>query len=499
MLPRLADTGSGFPTVYIGGMALHSRYNPTAEAENYINSLHFREGVRFFILMEPGLAYIVAPLQKRFPHAGILSLHVSDFFTLSNTHANGETAWSPGSGKTLQCFLEDHLPDTEAAAVAIIEWRPSRAAFGESYLSVFSETVEYIKRADANKRTLDNFGRRWFKNVFRNLRLLKKSLRYRPFSFPLVIAGAGPSLEQTIPLLLERKKHSPLFILAVSSAVPSLLAAKLPPDLILTTDGGNWALLHLYEALRGRQENPRGFAAALTAALPSQFAGLPWLPIGDTSLWQTILLRGTGFPFVSLPQRGTVTATALDLAFQLCWGPVYITGMDLGRRDIQTHVRPYSFERLLTEGASRFNPVYSQTFVRASSGAEGSLGIYARWFARRMAAYPDRLFSLGNNNSVFTARSISNFTGETAPGPDFPGKTAETVMLTGEQCGETPSTETLAKPLLRALESGETRETLLRELSPLLLSGISQPASPLEAIREEIRRAVCTESGGFHG
>ncbi|GHV76121.1 hypothetical protein AGMMS49942_09420 [Spirochaetia bacterium] len=480
MLPRLAATGSGFPTVYIGEMALHSRYNPPGEAEKYINSLQFREGVRFFILLEPGLAYTVAPLRKRFPHADILSLHVSDFFTGGKDA--GAMAWSPGLGKPLQRFLEEHLPDTEAASVAIVEWRPSQAAFGESYLKVFAETVEYIKRADANKRTLDNFGRRWFKNVFKNLRLLKKSLRYHPFPFPIVIAGAGPSLEQTIPLLVEQKKHAPLFILAVSSAVPALFAANLPPDLIITTDGGNWALLHLYESLRTEAGTPPAFAAALTAALPSQFARLPWLPIGDASLWQNILLCSTGLPFVSFPQRGTVTATALDLAFQLSRGPVYITGVDLGRRDIRTHARPYSFERLVTEGASRFNPAYSQTFVRSSaeaaSGAGGSLGIYAQWFARQMAAYPDRLFSLGNNNAVFNERRIDMFNRKTTPAPDFPEAIAEIVLPNDKQ-----SSKTLSEPLLRALESDETGETLRRELGPLLFPG---EAASVEAIRETI-------------
>jgi hypothetical protein len=488
MLPQLAATGSGFPTVYIDGKALHSRYNPPAEAEKYINSLHFRGGVRFFILLEPGLAYTVEPLRKRFPQAAILSLHVSDFFARSNTNANadggGHAVWSPGSGKPLLRFLEDHLPDTEAAAVAVVEWRPSRDAFGKSYLKLFSETVEYIKRVDANKRTIDNFGRRWFKNVFKNLGLLKKSLRYHPFPAPLVIAGAGPSLEQTIPLLAERKKYSPLFILAVSSAVPALRAAKLPPDLIITTDGGNWALLHLYEALRDQQENPPAFAAALTAALPSQFAGLPWLPISDGSLWQNLLLRSTGLPFASLPQRGTVTAAALDLAFQLCRGNVYITGMDLGHRDILTHARPYSFDRLLSEGASRLTPAYSQTFVRAStaasSGTAGSLSIYAQWFARQMAAYPDRLFSLGNNSSVFNERSIAVFNNETTP--------AENVRKEIAVPNREKSTETPAATLLKALESGETREALLRELGPLLFPGDSEAAASPEAVREEICR-----------
>jgi hypothetical protein len=490
MLEQLAPTGSGFPTAYIGDHALHSRYNPLAEAERYINSLRFREEVRFFILLEPALGYIARALREKFPDTLILTLHVSDFFSRNDiSRVNApftDAVWSPGSGETLVHFLENHIPDTEAASVALVEWRPAQAAFGGAYLRLLAETVEYLKRADANKRTVDNFGRRWFKNVFKNLRLLKKSFRYHPFSSPIVITGAGPGLEETIPLLAEQKKYSSLFVLAVSSSVPALLAAGLRPDLVLTTDGGNWALLHLYEALRpGGGEIP-AFAAGITAALPSQFAGLSWLPISDGSLWQNLLLRSTGLPFAALPQRGTVTAAALDLAFTLSQGPVYITGVDLGHRDIQTHARPYSFERLLTERASRLNPSYSQTFVRASAiAASGSHGIYAQWFARQMAAYPDRLFSLGNNSSVFDKPSTGIFPRESMPVKDFPVE-----IISNDK----PSAERASTVLLRALESGETRETLLRELGPLLFPGNSptsagEPEVSPEKVREEIYAA----------
>jgi hypothetical protein len=351
--------------------------------------------------------------------------------------------------------------------------------------------VEYLKRADANKRTVDHFGRRWFKNAFKNLRLLKKSLRYHPFSSPVVITGAGPGLEETIPLLAERKKHSSLFILAVSSSVPALAAAGLRPDLVITTDGGNWALLHLYEALRVKEEKNPAFAAGITAVLPSQFAELPWLPISDGSLWQNLLLHSTGLPFTALPQRGTVTAAALDLAFTLSRGPVYITGVDLGHRDIQTHARPYSFERLITEGASRLNPSYSQTFVRSSvMAASGSHDIYAQWFARQMAVYPDRLFSLGNNSSVFDKRGAGIFPRELTPVKNFP---VEIVMPDGR-----PSEERASTVLLRALESGETREVLLRELGPLLFPGNS-PASAGEGGVEKVREEICAADEVGHG
>jgi hypothetical protein len=481
MLERLVATGSGFPTVYVGDMALHSRYNPVSEAEKYIDSLHFREEVRFFILLEPGLGYTAAVLQKKFPGAVILILHVSDFFASRKDPSETFPVWSPGSGRALPDFLEDHIPDTEAASVALVEWRPSRTAFGKAYLRIFAETVEHIKRADANKRTTDAFGKRWFRNVFKNLALLNRAPLYRPFAAPLVVTGAGPSLEEAIPRLAERKKKSPLFILAASSSAQALLAADLQPDLILSSDGGNWALLHLYEALR----KPRSaFAAALSAALPSQFAALPWLPISDGSLWQNTLLQSMGLPFVSFPQRGTVTAAALDLAFLLCRGKVYIAGTDLGSRDIQTHARPYSFERLLEEKATRLNPAYSQRFFRAAAlAASGSQGIYAQWFARQSASWPDRLFSLGNNNAVFSARSAELFP------PDGDGEAPAATEIVSLQ--DRRAAKKAAETLLGALDLEGTGKTILDELAPLLFPGgwSGEREGMKEAVREAIRAA----------
>jgi hypothetical protein len=479
MLERLASTGSGFPTAYAGPHALHSRYNPPGEAEKYINSLHFREGVRFFILLEPGLGYTAEALRKKFPDSVILRIHVSDFFASHNKGAAACPAWSPGSGTTLLRFLEDHIPDTEAASVALVEWRPSRTAFGGAYARLCAETVEHIKRADANKRTVEKFGKRWFNNVFKNLAILTKAPRYRPFDAPLAVAAAGPSLEEALPLLGEARKKSSLFILAVSSAAPALLAADLPPDLILSSDGGNWALLHLYEALR--KPARAVFAAALTAALPSQFAALPWLPISDGSLWQNTLLQSMGLPYASFPQRGTVTAAALDLAFRLCRGQVYIAGADLARRDLRTHARPHSFERLLTEKADRLNPAYSQSFFRASAPAfSGSHGIYAQWFARQMDAYPDRLFSLGNNNAVFNKRS--------APPLSWPAEGEKPAAAEIVSLQDRNALEGAVQTLLGALDSEGAGKIIAEELSPLLFPGgmSGGPGALKAAVREAI-------------
>lgn len=383
---------------------LHSRYNPQGEAEKYLQSLDLPRGIRFFILIEPGQEYIVPPLHQQFPTARIIALHVQALKPPSAAKESPVLRWSPETGVPLQAFLEREIPDTVAAAIRIIQWRPALAVYGEHYRWLLRETVDFIKRIDGNMRTTRIFGRRWFKNFFKNLMLLRRVLvQDKAGSVPVIITAAGPSLEEAVPLISALQRQSPHLILGVSSSVPALHWHGIRPDLIISTDGGGWACFHLYACLRGMDTQAAPvLAASLCAALPSQCGELALLPISDGSLWQDLILQGLGIPCIRLPQRGTVSASALDLALILTQGNIYLAGMDLAHKDIRTHVRPYAFDRLLAEGASRLNPVYSQIFTRSRDIlAGGSHAIYAAWFREHLRAYPERLYPLGSNNPVF--------------------------------------------------------------------------------------------------
>lgn len=471
MRERLVPTGSGAPTVYAGEQALHSRYNPRIEAEKYINALKFRETIRFFILIEPGLGYMVPVLRKNNPLARIIVLHVSDFFICPENGEEetleGDAVWGPGKDLPVQRFLEEAIPDIEARFIAIIEWRPSLSAYGDEYLRLLSEAVDFIKRADANTRTVKGFGQRWFKNVFKNLKLFQQVLEPVPSSLPMVITGAGPSLEETIPLIREWKQREDVGILAAASSVEALDAGGVRPDLVISTDGGGWAAAHLWGALR---KKPPALTVTLNAALPSQCGALPILVLSDGSVWQNLILKCMAIPFVPLPSRGTVTASALELALILTQGEVFITGMDLSHQDLRTHARPYSFNRLLEIRASRFHPLYSETFIRAGAITDsGTHGIYAAWFGRQLAAYPKRLHTLGNNNPVFNSLHsvgpVKKPTGFTHRSP---------VSATGITPPFPP--EHALKVLLQALSDPGFGPLITGELSPLLLMEEKEPS-----------------------
>jgi len=400
--------------------SLHSRYNPQGEAERYIDSLSLNENIRFFILIEPGLGYMIAPLKRKAPRTKVIALHAekpSQIPAAQGSMLKADSEWYPETGVSVQEFLEAEISDSQALEIRLLEWRPALNVYGHLYRVLVEEAAAFIKRSDANARTTKAFGSRWFKNFFKNLSIIKTAIspvngNLSMDSLPLLVTGAGPGLEDAIPIIKKKVSPDGIFILASSSSIAALEANGLSPDLAISTDGSNWARLHLFSPFRNNSEKkePCPLAVALTAALPSQCGDLPILVISDGSFWQTLILRELQIPFIALPQRGTVTAAALDLAFALTGGQIYIAGMDLANSDIRSHARPYSLDALIEEKASRVNPAYSQTYKRSSLlKAGGSYGIYASWFEKQLSLYPRPLYPIGKNNSIFDSSAVLPF------------------------------------------------------------------------------------------
>ena len=484
--------------------SLHSRYNPQGEADRYIASLSLNESIRFFILIEPGLGYMVAPLRKSVPGARIISLHAEKhtFEPEACETANKkpkiekpDSEWHPETGISVQDFLETVIPDLPASEIRLLEWRPAMSVYGENYRALIAETVEFIKRADANLRTLKTFGRLWFRNFFKNLDIIKTVLYPTPLSAPLLVTGAGPALEEVIPLVRLDCEKGKLCTLAASSSVAALEAGNLKPDMVISTDGSAWAKLHLYEMFRTSVPCP--LVAALTAALPSQCETTPVLLLSDGNLWQTLVLKELKIPFIALPQRGTVAASALDLAFALTKGEIFIAGMDLENNDIPSHARPYSLDRIMEEKSARTNPVYSQAYKRASLIKEGgSYGIYASWFKKQLASYPKRLHPLGKNSPVFGPP-------ETAGNMPWLANTGEKssikkINFTSHTLkpGKTYSKDALAV-LEKAIKEPTHKKALQRELVPLLLPGKKEVS--LDELAAAIRSAAGIRTARKHG
>jgi hypothetical protein len=452
---------------------LHSRYQPQLEADRYISALNPGQDIAYFILIEPGLGYLIPSLRALRPNSKIVVLHADTCFRESESRYPDVPAWFPDSGMGVQEFLEDKIPD--GASARIIEWRPSLNVYGEMCLKLVRESTEFIKRAEAGRRTGAAFGRRWVRNFFRNLDMLNRALQYRTLDTPIIITGSGPGLEASLPEI--RAAREGVFVLAASSSLPALAAGGITPDMTIATDGGGWALLHLHACFRPvPAPPPTKLALSLCAAVPSQCAALPVLVLNDGSLWQSIALHSMGIPSVLVPQRGTVSASALELAMVLGKGEIFLAGMDLSVADIRTHARPYGFDHLFFGVASRLRPLYSQYFTRSGDmKAGGSYDVYAAWFKNRIASLPQRIFSMGGNHAVFeNSLPRSSKLSEGQPlsfgQPSSVDNYFQEVTLNGSA---SERRRHALETIISALDQAEYSSALYGELAPLLFPGRS--------------------------
>lgn len=435
---------------------LHSKYNPQSEAERYIYSLGLSDEIKCFILIEPGQGYIIPVLKNKFKDKMIIALHIDYSFPETKIPANYGT-----DPLEIQKFLDAHTRSIDTSQIKIIEWRPSLNYFQEKYLKLLKITAEYLKRADAEKRTTAVFGKRWVKNFFKNLKLLNNTLLYKNTSVPVIITGSGPSLEKAMPVIRSMRENCLLF--ASSSSAMALASAGITPDMIIAADGGIWALQHIYPLFRDYYRNKNiPLAVNLCAALPSQCADTPFLVMNDGSLWQSIILNELKIPSVVIPQKGTVTAAALELALLLSCSNIYLAGLDLAVSGIRTHARPYGFDHLFNSASGRFTPVYSQVFSRSALMKEGgSMGVYEAWFKNELSILPKRIFSLGGSNKIFTSYVPSQSENKEK------GECFKILRLkdTNNFC------ERGLSSLFSALKNSRYSEDLKAELIPLLFSG----------------------------
>jgi len=448
---------------------------------------------------------MVQVLREKFQHSKIIALHIDEKLP---PMPEGVPTLCAGDEAAVQKFLEAEVPQTDAANIMIIEWRPSMDYYKRAYVKLLSQVVGFIKREDAVKRTEGAFGKRWIRNFFRNLAAVQNPLLYKTMDIPVIITGSGPSLEKALPLI--REAQDTCLIIAASSSAMALAAGGVTADIVIATDGGPWALQHIYPCFRNAANTARfagrfaprfagRFAANLCAALPSQCAASPFLIINDGSFWQSVILHELDLPSVIVPQRGTVTASAVELALILSGGNIYLTGMDLSVRDIRSHARPYAFDHLLFDRANRFSPVYSQSFIRSAQIQKGGgLDIYAAWFKNQLSLWPKRIFSLGGGSEVFSDAG-SSFAGadgvkNTEKGGWQKGKKIDEYFKQAAAANNSANFRKRAQAaLLGALENGQFAENIKAELTPLLFPGKKEAAHC--DLRAELINLIKAETG----
>jgi hypothetical protein len=322
-----------------------------------------------------------------------------------------------------------------AGLPALIRNRALMAADEAWYAGVERGIRSYAGRTQVNSATLRRFGRRWIRNLGRNLAALRdlpginrlegilaapgeaSPVRGAPeprSGVPVFLAAAGPSLDQAAPLLGEIRKRC--VIVAVDTSLRFILRRGLPPDFAVSVDPQYWNFRHLDRCAAPKTwlvTEPSVYPPTLRHRFRGIFLSRSNLPPGR-------FIEDRVDPKGALGAGGSVATSAWDFARFLGAPAVWIAGLDLSFPGLRTHFKGAAFEDRSHGESGRFVPAetwalralrdgepFSAPGAAPPGGAvpgedsgavltDRRLSLYASWFEHRFREFPGvRNYRLG--------------------------------------------------------------------------------------------------------
>jgi hypothetical protein len=282
----------------------------------------------------------------------------------------------------------------------------------------------WTSRDKVNAATLRRFGKRWVRNLARNLEAIRdipgvKSLEGalagasggkgegpakgredpagndRP-GIPVFLAAGGPSLDLAGPLLEEIRKRC--VTVAVDTSLRFILSRGIDPDFAVAVDPQYWNARHLDRSAAGRTwliAESAVYPPVLRHPFRGSFLCRSLFPLGR-------FIEDRVDPKGALGAGGSVATSAWDFARLLGAPSVWIAGLDLSFPELKTHFRGALFETRSHAESSRRLPAETWSVralrdgqpLRAAAAGGGEvlsdrrLSLYAAWFESRFREYP---------------------------------------------------------------------------------------------------------------
>jgi hypothetical protein len=232
--PLLLHTDKGLTANY-KGINLYPPENPLGYARRRAIAAEIQPGTLVFV-PSVGLGYGLAELLSRLPEGSAILCVEADQAIMA-------LASSVGLPQDPRLTIVRTESDE---AIAIVLSRMGTRRFrrvvsvaltaGYRIAPVFYERikallVEEIRTYWQNRMTLIGMGSLWVRNLFENVPLLTGAPGLQSLStgLPVVVAGAGPTLEAFIPFI--RKLRSRILLMCVDTALPVLAGHGITPDL----------------------------------------------------------------------------------------------------------------------------------------------------------------------------------------------------------------------------------------------------------------------------
>ena len=395
----------GIPTLKVvdsqGEYYLHSAYDPLREANQFLDTeLADAQKYDEIILLGFGLGYHVEALLERLnptqkliiiePNLGTLRLALIHR-PVAELLQNEQIIWI--AGDAVNTAVAKTVPHFSSQAMH--GWRllipPAMARYNIDYAKSYTrELSAFVNAMQVQIRTQLIASERFIANAFKNLKFSHRSPGVENFrqqweNKPLVLVGAGPSLDKQLPLLREYQHQ--VLIIAVGQAWRSLREADIVPHFLITIDPFDSNLISFYDIepkgetlIADIYTNPyicEAFHGDFVFACSNpQFCELFTPYHGNKGVLET---------------GGSVANNAFAFAELLGASPVVFIGMDLAYTDGMSHAEDNPHRHKVN-----FKNEKKQHSYRQVEGYDGKpvytnmqMDSYRHWFENRISQRRD--------------------------------------------------------------------------------------------------------------
>ncbi len=422
IVTEFVKSKSGFDTLKINGVFVHSGYDPRNE-----HSALFYEGNIIVLVLGGGLLYGVNNILKNNPNALIIvyepiievySYNINIKSDVINRVLYLNNICSERISDFIEeknCFLEYRLKIVEPSG------------YRDHFISEFNEIAQIVQAAinniTQNVLTESEFFPLWIKNIFCNIsnseeiKFLTKESKVSDQRVACVIS-AGPGLNKIINDIIKFRKY--MSIICVDTALKVLLEYGIEPDIIVTLDAQYYSLDDFYDKIPESSVMVADIVSypAVGRFIPEQTFYTATENINKFIPYDKLL--SNKIKPLNIVSGGTVSDYAISIAIALGYKQLILCGLDLGFPELKTHANGSPFHTRAVSSAdyfstvdtiyagilSRRDPYYLKSDGEAEIFTDFILNNYRQWITKLIEIKKDIEFFIPSNISVIPIRGI---------------------------------------------------------------------------------------------
>ncbi len=393
-LTMILSGEKGASAVYVDNngnpILLHSKYDPVREAAKLVDGYRLSPTVNV-VMLGFGLGYHVLDLVSR--------RNAHDFIVICERNpqiiraALEHVDLRPLFEKRNILWFIDERPDRVnmmfknkvlsilANGVSVLVHPPSFQLHEAYYTQVRKAFDEFSVYARVNINTQIAKAEDFTRNAFRNL---YEFIHARPVSelfgtargLPVFIVGAGPSLDKTVAYLREVRDRG--FIIAVDSALATLLHHGIRPDLVVSIDFTKHTLNYFKDI--DTQALSLVFDLEICPEVLRIFKGQKYaihLPKKSVSEWVTSVIGNKG----AIDKGLSVSHAAALLATKMEAATIILIGQDLAYPRSQWHAKgSHFFQHLEVADQVELNVCQTEDIFGSMTKTSTALMVFKRHF-----------------------------------------------------------------------------------------------------------------------